>query len=578
MASTIYLTGFPGPSGTVEYPALAQFPVDVGADAVDLQSARGLSYLLRAAPADPGTNIVLSGGGPYPSGMIDWPTPFQVEWPGARVAIYPAASLGRSTAPDDEPANTYVPGKLNGPINYGISLFDGIEPSPSGKGGVGAITLVDPDGELDGLIDLAWDGASLDILRGNPLAAFSTFEVVGRLTTNGLLYDQRRKEIRLRDLGWQLAAAELHGLRYGGTGGADGDASIAGQMKPYAVGPVYNCEPTQVSAALLIFQLSSSSILAVDAVRDGGVALSFDADYADWTALASAIVPAAKYATCLAQGLIRLGSAVVYTLTADLRGDNDTINGQTYPSTRGQIARRIATGRGTIAFSDAQIDFAALNYMEQEQAGVVGFYFRDAISKAEALTEVMAGCLGWWAVRANGLLALGFLEEPTRSPALTIHYPEDFGSSEPQMMQTYQAPRRATYVGWQRNYTPQDPSRLAGSVDAAAALLFRGTERFASSSDGFQASLWPTAAAVYVSGGFSLEAAAHAEAARQQRVMGIRRERWRVTVPCDPFANLLGKVIQIYGFTRYGWAGARKFICVGMSFASSKSVALDLWG
>jgi hypothetical protein len=428
------------------------------------------------------------------------------------------------------------------------------------------------------LTQLAWDGASLDILRGNPLAAFSTFEVVGRLTTNGLLYDQRRKEIRLRDLGWQLAAAELHGLRYGGTGGADGDASIAGQMKPYAVGPVYNCEPTQVSAALLIFQLSCSSILAVDAVRDGGVPLAFDADYADWTALAAASVPASKYASCLALGLIRLGSAVVYTLTVDLHGDNDTINGQTYPFTRGQVARRIATGRGTITFSDAQIDFAALNYMEQEQPGTVGFYFKDAITKAEALTEVMAGCLGWWAVRANGLLALGFLEEPTRSPVLTIDYPQDFGSSEPQMMQTYQAPRRATYVGWQRNYTPQDPSRLAGSVDAAAALLYRGTERFASSSDGFQASLWPTAAAVYVSGGFSLEASAHAEAARQQRVMGIRRERWRVTVPCDPFANLLGKVIQIYGFTRYGWAGARKFICVGMSFASSKSVALDLWG
>lgn len=578
MASTIYLTGFPGPSGTVDYPALAQFPVDVGADAVDLQSSRGLSYLLRAAPPDPGTNIVLSGGAPYPSGMTDWPTPFQVEWPGARTVIYPAASLGRSTAPDDTPANIYVPGKLNGPINYGISLFDGIEPTTGGKGGVGTITLIDPDGELDGLIDLAWDGASLDILRGNPLAAFSTFEVVGRLTTNGLLYDQRRKEIRLRDLGWQLAAAELHGLRYGGTGGADGDASIAGQMKPYAVGPVYNCEPTQVSAALLIFQLSCSSILAVDAVRDGGVPLAFDADYAEWTALAAAAVPASKYATCLVRGLIRLGSAVVYTLTVDLRGDNDTINGQVYPSTRGQIARRIATGRGTIALSDAQIDFAALNYMEQEQAGTVGFYFKDAITKAEALTEVMAGCLGWWAVRANGLLALGFLEEPTRSPALTIQYPEDFGSSEPQMMQTYQAPRRATYVGWQRNYTPQDPSRLAGSVDAAAALLYRGTERFASSSDGFQASLWPTAAAVYVSGGFSQEAAANAEAARQQRVMGVRRERWRVTVPCDPFANLLGKVIQIYGFTRYGWAGARKFICVGMSFASSKSVALDLWG
>jgi hypothetical protein len=579
MGNAIYLTGFPGPSGTLDYPVLGQFPVDAGADPFDLRASRGLAYLLRAAPANPDVDVVLAGGPPFPAGMIDYPAPFRVSWPGARATIYPAASLGRSSAPDDTPANTYVGGFLNGPVNYSTVLFDGIEPTPSSKGGAGAIVMLDPRGELDDLIDLAWDGAALDILRGPPLARYDSYDVVGRLTTAGLLYAQRTKEIRLRDLGWQLEQADLHDQRYGGTGGMDGDAGIAGTSKPYGAGPNFNIEPPLINADLAIHQLSCSSILAVDEARDGAVALAFDADYPTPQALGDAAVPAAHYATCLARGLIRRGSPIVYAFTVDFRGDNDTINGQGYPHTRGEIARRVATGRGTIRLADNQIDYASLSRLEQEQADTVGFYWAGAITKAAALSEIMAGCLGWWAMRLNGLLALGFMDEPMAAPALIINYPEDFGSTEPQMMQTYQAPRRATYVGWKRNYTIQDASRLAGlSIDRGDALIYGQPTRYASSVDGFQASMWPTAATVYVGGGFDSEASGSAEARRQQRVMGVRRERWRVTVPCDPFADLLGKVVQVNGFPRYGWGAARKFICVGIGFATSLSVTLDLWG
>jgi hypothetical protein len=99
MGNAIYLTGFPGPSGTLDYPVLGQFPVDAGADPFDLRASRGLAYLLRAAPANPDVDVVLAGGPPFPAGMIDYPTPFQVSWPGARTTIYPAASLGRSWRP-----------------------------------------------------------------------------------------------------------------------------------------------------------------------------------------------------------------------------------------------------------------------------------------------------------------------------------------------------------------------------------------------------------------------------------------------------------------------------------------------
>ena len=208
---------------------------------------------------------------------------------------------------------------------------------------------------------------------------------------------------------------------------------------------------------------------------------------------------------------------------------------------------------------------------------MVGFYWRDEISKAEALDEVMAGTLGWWAVRLNGKLAIGYMREPTDAPGLTISYPEDFGG-EPAHLNAYQPPRRATYVTWQRNYTVQDASRLATALSTTDKLIWGQTGRRALSMSGWTQNLLPTSATVPVPSAYRDEADALAEASRQQALMNVRRERWSVAVPCDPFADLLGRVVQVNGFPRYGWGDARKFIVVGMSFASSRSTVLDLWG
>ncbi|HTE81232.1 MAG TPA: hypothetical protein VK634_11145, partial [Reyranella sp.] len=498
------------------------------------------------------------------------------DFAGSVATIYPAASLGRSSAPDDTPSNLYVPGKLM-PLNFQTRLFDGIEPSPRGGGGFGAIILPDPDGELDNLVALAWDGAALDILRGPPLARFDSYEVSARMSTAGLLYDQRKKEIRLRDLGRPLDQAELHGYRFGGAGGADGDAMMAGVMKPYGVGAVRNAEPAPVNALLLLYALSCSSIAGVDAVRDGGAPLAFDADYPAYAALAAATVPAGHFATCLAEGLMRLGSQPVFIVTVDFRGDADTIGGLAAPTTIGTIARRIACGRGTVRLSESQIDTASFGSFEAERSAPVGFYWRDAVTKAEALDEVMAGTLGWWTMRLDGKLAIGYMREPTDAPALTIDYPEDFGGA-PSQLDSYIAPRRATYVTWQRNYTIQDASRLAGSVDLADAMVWSQPARIASAVSGSIPSVWPTSAAVAVPGAYRDEVDALAEASREQVLMSVRRERWAIPVPCDPFANLLGRVVQVNNFPRYGWGAARKFICVGISFASNRSTLLELWG
>ena len=577
MTDTLYIEGLAPPAGLLEGPGLHQYAVGLDTPVFRLIVPRDRCYMLRARPSDP-SGVEPLVGPPFVAGMLPSDEDaFAVDFAGARTIIYPAGSFGITTRPDDVPPNLYIPGKM-GPVNYEVSLFSGIEPVPSAAGGFGVIQLIDPNGELDYLVGLAFDGAPLDILAGDHHALRSSWGLVAQLTTAGLFYTQRGKEIRLRDLGWQLEQAELHGQRYGGTGGADGDASIAGVMKPYAIGPCFNAEPVQVNAALLIYQVSFTPIEGVDDVKDGTLSIDFAADYPTYGALAAATVASATYATCLAEGLIRLGSSVVFSLTVDLRGDANDIGNIAYPRTRAQIARRIATGYGDLSLTDDQIDFDAINLMEQEQAAVAGFYFRDATTKAEALTRVMTGCLGWWIVRTDGLLALGYMAEPTGDAALVIEYPQNFGSSEPEQVQAYVAPRRATLVGWQHNYTILDASRVAGGADEATRLLYALESRFSSTSDSSIASIWPTSQVVYNVGDFWSEDDATAESLRQQNLMGVRRERWRVSVVCDPFANILGRVVQINGFTRYGWNGSRKFICVGMAFASGRSVMLDLWG
>lgn len=577
MSGIIYLTGFPGPAGVLDIPSTGQFPVSVGADPIDLQAHRGLSILLRVAITNPDSLVSIQGP-PFPAGFLDFPTGFQVDFAGGVETIYPAASLGRSSAPDDTPADLYVPGKSM-PVNYQIKLFSGIEPSPESSGGYGNITLVDPDGELDYLTTLAWDGALLDILRGPPLARYDTYETVARITTGGIGYDQRKKLLLLRDLGWLLRAGELHGLRYAGTGGKEGDAALAGAIKPYGAGPNFNVAALRIDSTLEIYQLSCSSILAVDDVRDGGVSLDFDADYATYADLAAATVAPSEYATCLAEGFIRLGSTADHPLTVDFRGDNDTVNGQAYPDTRGRIARRIATARGLLRIGEDQIDTVSFQSFETEHAAPVGFYWDKESTKAEALSRVMEGVLGWWAVRLNGRLAIGYMAEPVGLPALTLNYPEDFGG-EPAALDSYQAPRRATQVTWRVNNMPLDASDLASSVsvDQSLALIYAATARFATAADNLQANLWPTSALVTVSGNFWEESDALAEARRQQTLMGIRRERWSIKAPVDPFTDLLGRVIQVNDYPRFAWGASRRFICVGMSFDSSLSTTLELWG
>lgn len=83
-----------------------------------------------------------------------------------------------------------------------------------------------------------------------------------------------------------------------------------------------NIEPLLISDASLVYHVHDRPIEAVEAVRDRGEPLAFAGNFADYDALAGAGLSGGQYATCLAQGLLRIHSLNDGShITCDIRGD-----------------------------------------------------------------------------------------------------------------------------------------------------------------------------------------------------------------------------------------------------------------
>lgn len=499
---------------------------------------------------------------------------------------YPGSTIGRTTSGSDTPSHLVVPPSLTAPPTFQISIFDGIDPTLNPRGTIGAITLRDPTGKLDGsgaLINLpgyVFDGGTLELRRGTPGALYSGFTTVGTFTTAGLLYDHDTKEIRLQTLGRILEQSALHDQRYTGAGSANGDANLTGQLKPYCIGQVFNVPATLINASNLIYQISCTAIQSIDAVRDGGSAVTASGtDRANYAAMAGAAPAAGQYDTCLAEGLIRLGSSPSRQVTVDAKGDK---TGGTYFVKRGDIAKQIVTRAGTVLTS-GQVNASALSALNTAKAETCGFFWDKDITKAAALSEVMEGCLGYWFVNLSGELVLGYLSAPGSSPVATYAFGTQTGL--PSMKEVVSVPRWKTSISYQRNYTPQDRSQLAGAVTDSNAQLYARDAQWKYEENTVVHTKRPTAYEKRTYSGLWSGSDAQTEATAQNGLLddghgGTLCERWRIPIYEDPFtlAGYLGQRIAISGYGRHGWASPRTFILIGVEWGSNLIPVATLWG
>jgi hypothetical protein len=270
--------------------------------------------------------------------------------------------------------------------------------------GDGDITIDNTDGIFDGRILQVINGRDVIVRAGAADIPYEWWPIVFKGTAREWSFDQSSIRIAIRDLAYRLQVP-LQTTLFAGTGFLEGDDNLKGKRKPRLLGRAINFTPSFVDQPNLIYLANDGPVDAIFAVRDRGIPLSFDADYANYAALVAASISDGEYATCLAEGLIRLGADADGTVTAD---------GATYRSTGkapiATVIRRIIEDHTDITeFYDGAFNVLAALYPND-----AGLYLdeNDNSQVIEVLDRLLKGIAGWVAMTRGGLCTVGVLSIP----------------------------------------------------------------------------------------------------------------------------------------------------------------------
>jgi Concanavalin A-like lectin/glucanases superfamily len=204
-----------------------------------------------------------------------------------------AATIPFITRVGDIPANQPFEGTLEPTLRIDRSIV-----TSEGYGGfaenVSELSLINVDGFYDGIVDLiSVNGQAIrcsigEVTGRSIVAAYQTFELIMNLTGERIRMERNHVVIEMRDPALTLQTETVQQRIYAGTGGIEGGTEIAGKRRPFGDGVVFNATPTLVIAAELLFQFNAGPVASVQAVKDGGVQLTFFADYSTVSVLRQA--------------------------------------------------------------------------------------------------------------------------------------------------------------------------------------------------------------------------------------------------------------------------------------------------
>lgn len=439
----------------------------------------------------------------------------------------------------------------------------------------GELRLANGDGALDLLAgDWSVAGRRVVLRRGphrRPLhAPFAEFSLVAELRAAGAASGTSRLAMPLRP-----AAAELDlpvCATYAGSGGMEGPTSLKGQFKPRLYGLKRNLEPQAVDPGLLLYQIHDGPIEQVLAVRDRGAALTAAGDHASYAALAGATVAGGSYQTCLALGLLRVGS-VPSSLTVDARGDNAAATGGYNTGSAAGIAQKLLAGPGGVSGAGGGL-FAW-------PVGEIGLALQGG-SVAQALEQLASGVFGWWGSDNSGAYQGGQLAAPEdAAPSLTIE--PWMLAAPPEEIGPLRAPWWRARVGYQALGRTQADEQLAGVVTATERAYYGQAWRSAVAVDSGVSAAYPLAEdGPELVSGFDLEADAQSLADRLLSIFGRPRRlflaRLRVGAGGYAWPTLqLGTRLALRWPPHRALAAGRPMIVQSVS-ARGDATTLTLWG
>lgn len=493
----------------------------------------------------------------------------------ARVLRYGSAPF--VTLPTDTPANTEFEERVADPGNYERFLFSRGRTRGESSVGGGDIVLVNADGELDDLLDLAFDGRRFTIWGLEDVdAPWSSRQTILVGTMEQATFPGRKVEIRIRDR-LDFLREPIQTQRFKGTTTtgdsteAEGNVDLKDVLVPELFGTARTIPPIVVDPFNRIFRVARR-LDGITAAYDTGVLLTATQDYATLALLKAATLQAGQYATCLVFGLIR-------TQTTPGSLTVDAYEGATLADrSAARIVQRMMPG--TIPLSAG--DFDALHAANPAECGLwIGTNEVTILSVAMAVLNSVGGSLS---IDRFGIVRVRRLELPSGSGAILIDETnildrgEGFSRSAPSD-DGQGVPSPSITLRWGRSNTVYSEQDLKSVATTEAFRSFATQEwRVEEVKSEANEARHPKGPKLTFDTCFANRNDALAEANRLMAIYGARRDVFNVEVASDEVATLdLGDVVTLAP-DRFGMADGVPARVTGIVSTYATNVTeLELW-
>ena len=476
----------------------------------------------------------------------------------------------------DTDLNVYEP-RLIQAGNFERELFDRGRTLGQSRIGFGEIVVNNADGDLDYLLDVAFDGRRVTIARADGPTI-----LIG--TVGGLEFRRREISFRLRDsqalVAARLAVEKTYAGTNSGSAGLEGTADDwKGQTEPQAFGKVRIAAPPMVNTSRLILQASHRAVqaIAIDAILDGGASITAGANYTTLADVEATAPSAATYRAFLGSAnegaYVRLGSSPARILTASI-----TEGATSADRTAAQIMRRVLRLAG---LGDGQI--AGVAAMDREAPWLCGYWCEPGagVRIGTILDALAASVHGYWIGARDGSVRLGLFRAPA-APAVAEFADwqilENGTSIQRVVTETEGLPVWRVTVKYQRVWQTQSRDQLAGVALADQERLGNAYRSIVREDPAIRAR-HPLAQELTVETVLDLEADATALRDVLWALYSVQRDTFEIAVECRYAAAVeLGDTVRLI-VPRFGLSRGKLFRVVRIVEDLRANIStLTLWG
>jgi hypothetical protein len=513
------------------------------------------------------------------------------------------SSKGFTTLPTDSPADTVFSERIKSAPNYEAHLFGQARTRGSSSVAYGEVILVNRSGELDDLRRFSFDGRPLIIRRGevdDNLRSVGGYPASWPIVISGTIascvvsWDQ--VVLNIRDKQGYVASLPIFQGRFLGNNvlpdgkeGVSSDLKDKPQQKPW--GDLKNISLPCVNTSKLIYFVGYQGPaypLSISAVNDKGSPITADTPvlYATLADVETSAPASNRYryypGSATEPAYVRFGSIPQGLVTIDVLEGTSSAD-----RTVAQLVRRILKGPGGLTDADLDLDsFSALDSAAPYQAGWLGQEERIG----EALDEICASINGFWLARRDGKFTVGRLEEPSGNSVATFTSQDLLGGSngapagDAALSTVIPSDDGAGIPPWRletlydRNWSVQAADSLAGVALPSKGYLtleYRSTVV----TDSTVKSRWLLSPQIQITTQLRSLSDAQAEATRVQRLIGVRREMWRITVSPERSGSVWLNDVVTLRMLRFGMSAGKQFRVIGIiEELNLQRTTLLLWG